>query len=139
MRNILGIILVILSFSSCSCEPEQVIKFAFKGMETFIGEGFMPSPEIAQLGGFQTTSVNLSQSSDNDITKGTIFLKLENGDPVLLGNQPEILARKCAEIYLRDFKKADNYQEITIQFIQTDPTNPDNFAMQEYTFDVDDF
>jgi len=104
-----------------------------------MGKGFMPSEEIRALGRFQGMSVNLSQSNTEDDTKSTIFLKLENGDPSLLGHQPEILARKCAEIYLRDFEKSSDYQQITVQFIQSDPINPDNFAMQEYVFDTNDF
>ncbi len=124
---------------SCSCEPEDIAKLAFSGIENLMGEGFLPSEEIRALGNFQGMSVNLSQSSIDDSTESTIYLKLENGDPALLNNQPEILARKCAEIYLRDFKKSENYQIITIQFIQSDPANPENVAMQEYTFDTKDF
>lgn len=99
----------------------------------------MPSEEIRSLGEFKGMSVNLSQSTIDDSTESTIFLKLENGDPAILANQPEILARKCAEIYLRDFEKSDNYQTVTVQFIQTDPSNPENIAMQEYTFEIADF
>lgn len=104
-----------------------------------MGKGFMPSEEIRALGRFQGMSVNLSQSNTEEGTMSTIFLKLENGDPTLLGNQPEILARKCAEIYLRDFEKSSDYQQITVQFIQQDPTDPENYAMQEYKFDTKDF
>jgi hypothetical protein len=84
-------------------------------------------------------SVNLSQSNVDGEVESTIFLRLENGDPVILGNQPEILARKCAEMYLKDFEKSVDYQKITVQFIQSDPANPENVAMQEYTFDIADF
>jgi len=125
--------------SSCSCNPENIARFAFKGMEAMMGEGFMPSEEIRMLGKFQGMNVNLSKSTSNDTTISTIYLKLENGDPLVLGNQPEILARKCAELYLRDFEKATEYQQITVQFIQTDPNNPENVAMQEYMFDTKDF
>ncbi len=125
--------------SSCSCNPENIVKFAFKGMESMMGKGFLPSEEIRALGDFQGMSVALNSSTVEDHTESTIFLKLENGDPVKLGNQPEILARNCAEIYLRDFENSDNYRQITIQFIQTDPSNPENIAMQEYTFETKDF
>ncbi len=104
-----------------------------------MGKGFMPSEEIRAMGRFQGVSVNLSQSTVDDETESTIFLKLENGDPLILGNQPELLARKCAELYLRDFEKSAEYQKITVQFLQTDPANPENIAMQDYTFDVKDF
>lgn len=109
-----------------------------KGMESMMGEGFLPSDEIRALGGFQNVSVNLNKSSTEDSESATIFLKLQNGDPLVLGNQPEVLARKCAEIYVRDFENASDYQQITVQFIQSDPQNPDNFAMQEYEFQVED-
>jgi hypothetical protein len=104
-----------------------------------IGEGFLPSDEIQQLGNFQGMNVNLSTNKTDDRVVSTIFLKLENGDPLILGNQPEVLARKCAEIYLRDFENSSNYSQITVQFLQGDPTNPENFAMQEYTFETSDF
>lgn len=125
--------------SSCACEPEDLARLAFSGMQSIMGEGFMPSEEIRAMGRFQSMSVNLSQSTVNDVVESTIFLRLENGDPSILGNQPEILARKCAEIYLRDFEKSIDYQNITVQFIQSDPSNPENVAMQEYTFDTKDF
>lgn len=108
-------------------------------MEAMMGKGFMPSEEIRMLGKFQGMNVNLSKSTSNDTTTSTIYLKLENGDPLILGNQPEILARKCAELYLQDFENAGDYQQITVQFIQTDPNNPENVAMQEYMFDTKDF
>lgn len=133
-----SIVLTIL-VASCSCNPENIVKFAFKGMESMMGEGFLPSEEIRALGDFQSMSVSLNSSTVDDHTESTIFLKLENGDPVKLGNQPEILARTCAEIYLRDFENSDNYRQITVQFIQTDPSNPENIAMQEYTFETKDF
>lgn len=139
MRNRLFILVATLAFTSCSCEPEDIASFAFKGMETFMGAGFMPSEEIRAAGRFEGMSVNLSQSTVDGEEESTIFLKLENGDPVVLGNQPEVLARKCAELYLRDFEKSHEYQKITVQFIQSDPSNPENVAMQEYIFDTKDF
>ena len=104
-----------------------------------MGEGFMPSEEIRALGNFQGMNVNLSQTNTDEGSESTIFLKLENGDPFLLGDQPDLLARKCAELYIRDFEKSDDYDLITVQFIQSDPMNPDNFAMKEYTFNTIDF
>jgi hypothetical protein len=130
---------ILISLGSCSCDPEDLASLAISGMENLMGKGFMPSEEIRAIGNFQGMNVSLSQSTVEDSTESTIFLKLENGDPVILGYQPEILARKCAEIYLRDFEKSDNYQIITVQFLQTDPANPENMAMQEYTFDIVDF
>lgn len=132
-------LLILSLISSCSCNPEGIIKYAAKGMESMIGEGFIPSDEIRQLGDFEGMNVNLSTKKTDDVVVSTIFLKLENGDPLILGNQPEVLARKCAEIYLRDFKNSSNYGQIIVQFLQGDPTNPENFAMQEYTFETSDF
>jgi hypothetical protein len=40
---------------------------------------------------------------------------------------------------LRDFKNAKEYTKITVQFVQTDPYNPENISMEEYTFEVSDF
>ena len=136
---ILFCLLLLSLISSCSCNPEGLIKYAAKSMESMIGEGFIPSDEIRQLGDFEGMSVNLSTNKSEEIVESTIFLKLENGDPLILGNQPEVLARKCAEIYLRDFENSSNYRQITVQFLQGDPTNPENFAMQEYTFETSDF
>lgn len=131
-------VVLIATISSCSCNPEKIASLALRGMETMMGDGFMPSDEIRHLGEFQHVSVNLSKSTTEDSESGTIFLKLQNGDPLLLGNQPEVLARKCAEIYVRDFENSSDYQQITVQFIQSDPQNPDNFAMQEYEFQIED-
>lgn len=128
-----------LLFYSCACDPEDIAQSAMWGIEKMMGEGFMPSEEIRALGKFEGVSVNLSQSTTDDVTESTIFLKLENGDPLILGNQPEVLARKCAELYLRNFQNARAYTLITVQFVQTDPRNPENYAMQEYTFETKDF
>lgn len=121
---------------SCSCEPEQIAHYAFKGMEALIGQGVLPSEEIRQLGKFEGMNVSINQSSE----KGAfIQLKLTNGDPTLLGGQREILARKCAEIYLRDFENSKKFDSILIQFIQIDSSNPENIAMEEYEFQIKDF
>ncbi|TDQ17548.1 hypothetical protein DFQ04_2202 [Algoriphagus boseongensis] len=135
MKKLLFISLISI-LSSCACEPEQIAHFAFQGMEAMMGEGFMPSDEIRALGNFQEMNVGLNKSSE---TGSTIFLKLGNGDPKILSSQREILARKCAELYLRDFENAKEYDQITVQFIQTDPQNPENVAMEEYEFQVSDF
>lgn len=135
----IALILLSLLCISCSCAPEDIAKFAMSGMESMLGEGFLPSEEIRKLGEFQNVSVNLSQTKNGEESESTIFLKLENGDPLLLGNQPEVLARTCAELYLRDFEKSAQYEIITVQFVQVDPMNPENVAMQEHTFQTSDF
>ena len=124
---------------SCSCAPEELAEFAFNGMEGLLGDGFLPSEEIRALGKFEGMSVNLSTSTQEGVEESTIFLKLENGDPKIMAEQRELLARNCAELYLRDFEKAADYEKITIQFIQTDSYNPQNISLEEYTFATQDF
>jgi hypothetical protein len=124
---------------SCSCAPEELAEFAFNGMEGLLGDGFLPSEEIRALGKFEGVSVNLSTSTQEGVEESIIFLKLENGDPKIMAEQRELLARNCAELYLRDFEKAADYEKITIQFIQTDSYNPQNISLEEYTFATQDF
>jgi len=124
---------------SCSCAPEELAEFAFNGMEGLLGDGFLPSEEIRALGKFEGMSVNLSTSTQEGVEESIIFLKLENGDPKILAEQRELLARNCAELYLRDFEKGADYEKITIQFIQTDSYNPQNISLEEYTFATKDF
>ena len=124
---------------SCSCAPEEIAEFAFNGIEGLLGDGFLPSEELRALGKFEGVSVNLSSSSKDGVQESTIFLKLQNGDPKIMAEQRELLARNCAELYLRDFEKAADYEKITIQFVQTDSYNPANVSLEEYTFDTQDF
>ena len=124
---------------SCSCAPEELAELAFNGMEGLLGDGFLPSEEIRALGKFEGMSVNLSTSTQEGVEESIIFLKLENGDPKIMAEQRELLARNCAELYLRDFEKAADYEKITIQFIQTDSYNPQNISLEEYTFATKDF
>jgi len=139
MKNQLWALFLFFTLSGCSCAPEEIVKFAFGGLENMLGDGFMPSEELRALGKFQNTSVNISNSSQNGVEESIIFLRLENGDPKILAEQREQLARKCAELYLKDFEKGAEYNKITIQFVQTDPFNPENVSMEEYTFDTQDF
>ena len=139
MKNQLWILVLFISVSSCACAPEEIAEFAFNGMEGLLGDGFMPSEELRALGKFEGVSVNLSSSSQDGIQESTIFLKLQNGDPKIMAEQRELLARKCAELYLRDFENAADYEKITIQFVQTDSYNPANVSLEEYTFDTQDF
>jgi hypothetical protein len=139
MKNQLWALVLTFSLSGCACAPDEIAQFAFSSMENLLGDGFMPSEELRALGKFQSTSVNLSNSTQDGVEESTIFLRLENGDPNLLSERREILARQCAELYLRDFEKAAEYAQITIQFVQTDPSDPENIAMEEYSFDTQDF
>ena len=139
MKHQLWALALTFSLSGCACAPEDVAQFAFSSMENLLGDGFMPSEELRALGKFQGTSVNLSNSTQDGVEESTIFLRLENGDPKLLAERRELLARQCAELYLRDFEKAAEYSQITIQFVQTDPNDPENIAMEEYSFDTQDF
>ncbi|MCM0060537.1 MAG: hypothetical protein NBV57_06740 [Algoriphagus sp.] len=139
MKNQLWALVLIVTLSSCACAPEEIAKFAFNGMEGLLGDGFLPSEELRALGKFEGVSVNLSSSSQDGVQESTIFLKLQNGDPKILTEKREILARKCAKLYLRDFEKAAEYSKITIQFVQIDPYHPENVALEEYTFATEDF
>lgn len=131
--------LLFLCLWSCSCAPEEVAKFALTNIERLLGEGFMPSEEIIRLGKFESSSVNISKSTEGDKEESIIFLRLENGDPKIMAEKRELLARNCAELYLRDFEKAADYEKITIQFVQTDSYNPENVSIEEYTFATQDF
>ena len=139
MKNQLWALVLIVLLSSCACAPEEIAEFAFNGMEGLLGDGFLPSEELRALGKFEGVSVNLSSSSQDGVQESTIFLKLQNGDPKIMAEQRELLARNCAELYLRDFEKAADYEKITIQFVQTDSYNPANVSLEEYTFDTQDF
>ncbi len=139
MKNQLWALVLIVLVSSCACAPEEIAEFAFNGMEGLLGDGFLPSEELRALGKFEGVSVNLSSSSQDGVQESTIFLKLQNGDPKIMAEQKELLARNCAELYLRDFEKAADYEKITIQFVQTDSYNPANVSLEEYTFDTQDF
>lgn len=139
MKNQLWALSLFFFLSGCSCAPEEIAQFAFGSMESLLGDGFLPSEELRALGKFQSTSVNLSNTTQDGVEESIIFLRLENGDPKILAEQREQLARNCAELYLRDFEKASEYKKITIQFVQTDPYNPENVSMEEYTFDTQDF
>ena len=139
MKNQLWALVLIVLVSSCACAPEEIAEFAFNGMEGLLGDGFLPSEELRALGKFEGVSVNLSSSTQDGVQESTIFLKLQNGDPKIMAEQRELLARNCAELYLRDFEKAADYEKITIQFVQTDSYNPQNVSLEEYTFDTQDF
>ena len=139
MKNQLWALVLIFLVSSCACAPEEIAEFAFNSMEGLLGDGFLPSEELRALGKFEGVSVNLSSSTQNDVQESTIFLKLQNGDPKIMAEQRELLARNCAELYLKDFEKAADYEKITIQFVQTDSYNPANESIEEYTFDTQDF
>ena len=139
MKNQLWALVLIFLVSSCACAPEEIAEFAFNGMEGLLGDGFLPSEELRALGKFEGVSVNLSSSSQDGLQESTIFLKLQNGDPKIMAEQRELLARNCAELYLRDFEKAADYEKITIQFVQTDSYNPENVSLEEYTFSTQDF
>lgn len=139
MKNQLWALVLIVLVSSCACAPEKIAEFAFNGMEGLLGDGFLPSEELRALGKFEGVSVNLSSSTQDGVQESTIFLKLQNGDPKIMAEQRELLARNCAELYLRDFEKAADYEKITIQFVQTDSYNPANVSLEEYTFDTQDF
>lgn len=108
-------------------------------MESVLGEGFFPSEEVLRQGDFQAAGVSMRSSGIGEDHQSLIELTLKNGDPKLLNNQPEIIARKCAELYLRDFGNKDDFQTILIRFEESFPENPQDIAILEFSFEVKDF
>lgn len=124
--------------SSCACDPENLIKGAMWGMEKMAGVGYFPSPEILALGNFERVEVSMSKQHLDGETQAEIELRLINGKGPDMHYSEENLARKCAELYAKEYSKIYEYQTIRIVFIQTDPFQPDNMAMSEYSFQVED-
>ncbi|WP_009032854.1 hypothetical protein [Indibacter alkaliphilus] len=138
MKKALFLILILFGLESCSCEPESLIKGAMWGFNKMVGEGYFPSDEILEFGDFERVEVNMNRSKVNGENKSFVELRFYNGqNPALQYNQ-ENIALRCAELYAKEYSKIKSYQEIQIVFIQSDPVNPDNFAMNEYNFEVKD-
>lgn len=129
--------LVFLS-SSCACDGENVMKAMLWGMNKFAGEGYFPSAELLALGEFERVEVNMHQSRQNGVSLAQVELRLINGKGHAMHQSEENLARKCAELYAEGYSKIMEYDEVKIVFIQTDPFNPNNMAMSEYSFRVED-
>ncbi|OYX15225.1 MAG: hypothetical protein B7Z16_13585 [Algoriphagus sp. 32-45-6] len=136
-----AVILILFSglLSSCSCSPEDLMSFAFRSMESVMGDGFFPSEEVLKQGNFRVAGVSMQSSGIGEDYQSLIELTLKNGDPKLLNPHPEIVARKCAELYLRDFEKKEDYQTILIRFEESYPENPQDIAIMEFSFEVKDF
>ncbi len=107
-------------------------------MSKLAGEGYFPSSEIMALGNFEHVEVSMQKSYLDGERKNEVSLRLINGRGPQLHVGEEILARKAAEMYAEGYSKIDEYDFINIIFIQTDPNNPDNLAMSEYSFRVED-
>jgi hypothetical protein len=108
-------------------------------MESVMGDGFFPSKEVLQQGNFQSAGVSMQSSGIGEDYQSLIELTLKNGDHKLLNPHPEIVARKCAELYLRDFENKADYQKILIRFEESYLENPQDIAVMEFSFEVKDF
>ncbi|MFD2201534.1 hypothetical protein [Shivajiella indica] len=126
------------SFSSCACDGEKIIKGVMWGMNKLAGEGYFPSNEILALGEFESVQVNMATFVENGESKAEVELSLINGRGEELRYNQENLARKCAILYAHGYSKIEDYNTVKIKFIQTDPFNPDNLAISEYSFEVED-
>jgi formylmethanofuran dehydrogenase subunit E len=126
------------SMSSCACDGEQIIRGMMWGMNKLAGEGYFPSNEILALGDFEGVEVNMTQNYHNGDSKAEVELSLINGKGHELQYNQENLARKCAILYAHGYSKIEDYNSVKIKFIQTDPFNPDNLAISEYSFGVED-
>ncbi|PSL05832.1 hypothetical protein CLV48_103347 [Cecembia rubra] len=125
-------------FSSCACDGENLMKAMFWGMNKLAGDGYFPSAEILALGEFEQVEINMSKSHLDGQTTSQVELRLINGKGHSMHQSEENLARKCAELYAEGYSKIMEYDEVKIVFIQTDPFNPNNMAMSEYIFRVED-
>ncbi|WP_106566865.1 hypothetical protein [Cecembia rubra] len=137
MKKILFLFLMGL-FSSCACDGENLMKAMFWGMNKLAGDGYFPSAEILALGEFEQVEINMSKSHLDGQTTSQVELRLINGKGHSMHQSEENLARKCAELYAEGYSKIMEYDEVKIVFIQTDPFNPNNMAMSEYIFRVED-
>ncbi|TVP48995.1 MAG: hypothetical protein EA341_09970 [Mongoliibacter sp.] len=130
--------LILLILGSCSCDPEKMMKGMVWGLNKMAGEGYFPSEEILEFGEFERVEVNMNRTNVDGKNYSYVQLRFFNGkNPNLQYNQ-ENIALRCAELYAQEYSKIKNYKEIQIVFIQSDPINPDNFAMNEYSFNVQD-
>ncbi len=139
LRRTLTFRFFFLMLGLVSCDGEKFAKGIFWGMNKIAGEGFIPSSEIISLGEFSNAEVVVSKNYINGKRENQIELRLYDGKSENLLYNEENLARKCVEVYANGFSKIGDYDTIKILFIQTDPQNPENFAMSEYLFLVEDF
>lgn len=130
--------LLLCGLSSCACDSEKIFRGLIWGMNKLAGEGYFPSEEILALGDFESVEVNMTQSIQDGETKSEVELGLINGKGEELYYNQENLARKCAALYAQTYSKIEDYNTIKIKFIQTDPYNPENLAISEYSFEVKD-
>ncbi len=139
MKKSIPYLILFLSLSFVSCDGEDIVKGLFWGINKMTGEGFLPSTELLALGQFARTEINISKNTINGKKENTIELRLYNGKSEDVIYNEENTARKCAELYAEGFSKIAEYEIIKILFIQTDPFNPENVAISEYIFQVNDF
>lgn len=124
--------------SSCSCDGESVFKIVTWGFHKVAGEGYFPSAEILALGDFENVEVSIQKSVQNGKRFNEVGLRLINGKGPQMHEREELIARRAAELYAEGYSKIEEFDSIIVTFIQTDPFNPENLAMSEYSFQVKD-
>lgn len=139
MKRISILYLMFFAVLLTSCDSELALKRLVWGMNKMMGDGFFPSSEILALGEFESTEVNVKSETVNGESSGLIEIKLYNGKSEAFLRNQESVARECAELYVKGFSKIADYQNIIIYFVQTDPMNMENVAINEYQFEVKDF
>jgi len=122
-----------------SCDGESVMKGMFWGFNKMMGEGYLPSPEIIELGAFEKAEVNISKTTSDGENENFIEIRLFDGKSEALAFNEENTARRCAEIYAEGYSKIKDFETIKILFVQSDPFNQENLAMTTYIFRVQDF
>lgn len=131
-------IISLLWATSCACDGEKVFKALTWSMNKLAGDGYFPSQEILALGDFEGVEVNMQKRVEDGKNFNEVELKLINGKGPQMHQGEELLARHVAELYAKDYSKIQEYDVVKIIFIQTDPYNPDNLAITEYSFQVND-
>lgn len=122
--------------SSCACDPERMVRGMMWGFNKMVGEGYFPSDEILEFGDFERVEVNMNQQRIDGEDKSFIELRFYNGKNPALQYQQENIAFRCAELYARDYSKIKNYDQVIVFFIFSDPVNPENYAINEYSFEI---
>ncbi|MCH7413522.1 hypothetical protein MM213_08505 [Belliella sp. R4-6] len=139
MKRISILYLLLFTVLHASCDSELALKRFVWGMNKMMGEGFFPSSEILALGEFESSEVNVKKETVNGESSGLIEIRLYNGKSEAFVRNQESVARECAALYVEGFSKVSDYQNIIIYFVQTDPMNMENVAINEYQFEIKDF
>jgi hypothetical protein len=138
MKKIHQLALLLPLLVCSSCDGETVFKGLLWGMQQIAGEGYLPSQELMDLGGFEGVEVQMSQAYGEDAQESFIELRLINGRSRQLLLDEENTARRCAELYVTEYSKSKAYDSIKISLIFQDPLQPENYSIREYIFPTSD-